>query len=86
MDKNTIKTVSQRILPPNSLDIVGLLVLLPVLVELVHLARHVALLFEVECFVHLAESALTQKHQQQVAFVQHRMVVEPRLVLVVDTF
>lgn len=66
------------------LDVVSLFVLLPVFVELVHLAGDVALLLEVERLVDLAEAALAQEHQQQVAIVEHRMVIEPRLVLVVD--
>lgn len=51
-----------------------------------HLTSHVPLLFEVERFVYLAETALPEQHQQQVSFVEHRVVIEPRLVLVVDTF
>lgn len=49
-----------------------------------HLAGDVPLLLEVERLVHLAEAAFAQQHQQQIAVVQHRVVVESRLVLVVD--
>uniref|UniRef100_A0A8W7PVZ9 Uncharacterized protein n=1 Tax=Anopheles coluzzii TaxID=1518534 RepID=A0A8W7PVZ9_ANOCL len=44
-----------------------------VFVELVHLARDVPLLLQVERFVHLGEAALAEQHQQQVPIVQHRL-------------
>lgn len=51
-----------------------------------HLTSHVSLLLQVERFVYLTEAALSEQHQQQVTLVEHRVVIEPRLVLVVDTF
>jgi len=59
------------------LDIVGLLVVLPLAVELVDLAGDVSLLLQVEALVHLAEAALADQVQQQVAVVQDRVVLEP---------
>ena len=61
----------------HSLDVVGLLVVLPVLVQLVDLAGHVALLRQVEAFVHFAEAALAEQTQQQVAVVERGVTVEP---------
>uniref|UniRef100_A0A182IS39 Uncharacterized protein n=1 Tax=Anopheles atroparvus TaxID=41427 RepID=A0A182IS39_ANOAO len=52
---------------------------LTVFVELVHLARDVALLLQVERLVHLGEATLAEQHQQQVPIVQHWMIVKPRL-------
>ena len=72
------------VLSKGVLDVVGLLVVLPVLVQLVDLAGHVALLLEVKGFVHLTESALAEQHEQQIPLVEHRMVIESALVLVVD--
>ncbi len=45
------------VLAQRMLYVVGLLLVLPVLVELVDLAGHVALLLDVKCLVHLAEAA-----------------------------
>lgn len=44
----------------DSLDIVGLLVLFPVFVKLVHFTGGVALLSEIERFVHFTETTLAK--------------------------
>jgi len=59
------------------LDIVGLLVILPLAVELVDLAGDVALLLQVEALVDLAEATLADQVQQQIAVVQDRVVLKP---------
>ncbi len=66
------------------LDVVGLLLVFPVLVELMYLAGYVALLLEIKGLVDLAEAALADECEEQVALVESRMVLEAGMVLVVS--
>ena len=47
------------------------------------LAGDVALLFEIEGLVDLAEAAFANERQEEVAFVERRVILEARVVLVV---
>ena len=59
------------LLPQRVLYVVGLLVVLPVLVELVEFASNVALLLAVEGLVHLGDATLAEQRQEEVALAQH---------------
>ena len=61
---------------PSSLDVVGLLVLLPLAGQLVDLTRNQTQLLQVEPSIHLTEPSLPQQAEQEVALVQQRVVVE----------
>ena len=71
------------VLAERVLYVIGLFVVLPVLVELVDLAGDVALFPHVEALVDLGEAALAEQHEEEVALVEHGVVVVAALVLVV---
>jgi len=48
-----VQRLMDIVLPQRVLDVVGLLLVLPVLVQLVHLTRHVALLLQIKGLVDL---------------------------------